>query len=321
MKKTTVIIPNYNGIKYLEDCVKSVLKSDSEIDIIIVDNGSSDGSREIIEDSYKDIKVISLGENTGFCHAMNVGIAEAKTDYVFALNDDTLICSDTIRKLEKVLDSDKKVFSVQAKMLKMSDHNIVDSAGDEYCVLGWAFSTGKDKKASYYENGCRNIFSACAGAALYRKSIIDSIGGFDENHFAYLEDVDLGYRALLNGYKNKIELSSVVYHAGSGSSGSRYNDFKTKYSSRNSIYLIYKNMPILQLIFNLPFIMIGYLIKIAFFMKKGMGKAYINGLLKGLDFCATKEAKANKVHFRVSRLATYLKIEVYLIINVFKRLG
>ena len=101
------------------------------------------------------------------------------------------------------------------------------------------------------------------------RHIVEQIGGFDELHFAYLEDVDIGYRAQIFGLKNVTEPAAVVYHAGSGSTGSRYNAFKVTHSSRNNIYLIYKNMPLLQLILNLPFLLAGFLMKQLFFMKKG----------------------------------------------------
>ena len=109
----------------------------------------------------------------------------------------------------------------------------------------------------------------CGGAAIYRKKIMEKIGYFDEEHFAYLEDTDIGYRARIYGYENWYAPDAVVYHVGSGTSGSRYNHFKTRYSSRNNIYLIYKNMPLLQIILNLPFLVAGFLIKFLFTKRNG----------------------------------------------------
>ena len=104
----------------------------------------------------------------------------------------------------------------------------------------------------------RVIFASCAGADIYRKKVFEKIGYFDEEHFAYLEDIDVGYRARIFGYENWYVPAALVYHVGSGTSGSRYNQFKTRYSSRNNIYLIYKNMPVLQIILNLPFLVPGF---------------------------------------------------------------
>lgn len=123
-----------------------------------------------------------------------------------------------------------------------------------------------------------------AEAAIYRRKLFEKIGLFDEAHFAYLEDIDLGYRANIYGYKNVFAPKAEVLHAGSAVSGSRHNAFKVSLSSRNSIYLIYKNMPVLQVLLNLPFLLVGFLIKTLFFVKKGLGREYIKGLKKGLNF-------------------------------------
>ena len=324
MIKTTVVIPNYNGIDYLENCLRSVLTSDVKIKVTVVDNGSKDGSKEIVKDKFPMVNLIELDENTGFCHACNMGIVSADTEYIFLLNNDTTIRSDTISKLENALDDDKEAFCVQAKMMRMSDPRYIDSAGDFYCALGWAFANGKDVNPSNsdaFSHGIHKITSGCGGATLYRKQIIDKIGMLDENHFAYLEDVDWGLRAYIYGYHNLVNYDSVVLHAGSGASGSRYNEFKVKLSSKNSVYLIYKNMPVLMIILNLPFILLGYLIKLAFFITKGLGVTYFNGILKGLDFCMTKEAKSHKIRFVPGRIGRYISFEIMLLVNVLRRIG
>ncbi len=318
MAKTTVVIPNYNGIGYLEACIRSVLESTVKCDILVVDNGSSDGSREMVKKEFPEVTLIEFSKNTGFCHAVNAGITESKTEYVMLLNNDTTISPDAIELLEKQMDSHKKIFSVQAKMVQMSNPELIDSAGDFYCALGWAYSYGKDKPSKDYF-GVKSIFSACGGAALYRKKVFDEIGLFDENHFCYLEDVDIGYRARIFGYLNYVCLDSLVYHAGSGASGSRYNEFKVTYSSRNSVYLIYKNIPIIQFIFNLPLILIGFVIKTIFFYNKKLGKTYVKGLFEGMKLSFSEEGRKHKVKYSNSHLSTYIAIEVMLIYYSFKR--
>ncbi len=165
------------------------------------------------------------------------------------------------------MEADEKIFSVGAKMLSMKEPELVDTAGDLYSAFGWAYAIGKGRPSSNY-TAPKRVFSNCAGAALYRKAHLEQIGGFDELHFAYLEDVDIGYRAQIFGLKNVTEPAAVVYHAGSGSTGSRYNAFKVTHSSRNNIYLIYKNMPLLQLILNLPFFAGGIFDETAVFYEK-----------------------------------------------------
>ena len=317
---TSVVIPNYNGIRYLKNCLLSLQKCEGEdFEVIVVDNGSTDGS-DLLPNSLKlNVRLIKLNENTGFAHAVNVGIREAKGEYVILLNNDTEVESRFVRKLTEALKKNRKAFSASAMMVDMNNREVLDGAGDYYCALGWAFAYGKGKKTEECDKG-RKIFSSCAGACIYDKAKLEITGLFDELHFAYLEDVDLGYRARIAGFDNIYEPAAVVYHAGSGFSGSRYNEFKIKLSSRNSVYLILKNMPILQLIINLPFIVFGYLIKTLFFVLKGYGKVYLKGLLDGFKLYFSKEGHKNKVRFKLSNLKNYFIIEIELLVNIFRRL-
>ena len=317
---TSVVIPNYNGIRYLKNCLLSLQKCEGEdFEVIVVDNGSTDGS-DLLPDSLKlNVRLIKLNENTGFAHAVNVGIREAKGEYVILLNNDTEVESGFVRKLTEALKKNRKAFSASAMMVDMNNREVLDGAGDYYCALGWAFAYGKGKKTEECDKS-RKIFSSCAGACIYDKAKLEITGLFDELHFAYLEDVDLGYRARIAGFDNIYEPAAVVYHARSGFSGSRYNEFKIKLSSRNSVYLILKNMPILQLIINLPFIVFGYLIKTLFFVLKGYGKVYLKGLLDGFKLYFSKEGHKNKVRFKLSNLKNYFIIEIELLVNIFRRL-
>ena len=154
-----------------------------------------------------------------------------------------------------------------------------------------------------------------AGAAIYRKKVFEKIGYFDEEHFAYLEDIDVGYRARIFGYENWYVPAALVYHVGSGTSGSRYNQFKTRYSSRNNIYLIYKNMPVLQIILNLPFLVPGFGMKILFFSQKGMGREYVAGIKNGFQI----SHRNKKVKFHMRNLGRYARIQLELWWNIIYR--
>ena len=305
---TTVVIPNYNGIEYLKNCIDSLLKGTKVPKIIVVDNGSTDGSRELIETGYPQIRLILFSENKGFDAAVNAGVRAADTGYVFLLNNDTVVDKACVEELENAMEGRDRLFCAGAKMINMRFPEKIDDAGDFYCALGWAFARGKDKDASGYQKPGR-IFSACAGAALYRRELFETIGYFDEEHFAYLEDIDIGYRANIMGYRSEYAPKAVVYHAGSGFSGSRHNPFKVDLTARNSIYLIYKNMPVLQILLNLPFLLAGYLIKFLFFLKKGMGRVYLRGIVKGLRLSFSGEGRKNKVKFRGKNLPHYLYIQ------------
>lgn len=317
--KTTVVIPNYNGRDYLRDCLTSLLEGSVVPAIIVVDNDSADESTAMVKDEFPMVKLIALPENCGFSAAVNIGIRAAGTEYVFLLNNDTVVLKDTIEELEAAMERHPNAFSVAAKMLQMKNPELIDSAGDFYCALGWAFARGKDRKTEAFSKETP-VFSSCAGAALYRKAVFEEIGDFDEKHFAYLEDIDVGYRANIHGYRSFYAPSSVVLHAGSGSSGSRHNKFKVALSSRNSIYLIYKNMPILQVLLNLPFLFLGYLVKLLFFLKKGLGADYMKGLGKGFQLVFSKKGREHKVRFSMKHLGNYVAIQLQLWVNMFRRL-
>ncbi|MBS7338699.1 MAG: glycosyltransferase family 2 protein [Lachnospiraceae bacterium] len=320
MQRTTVVIPNYNGRQYIDACLKSLQKSTVPLKIILVDNGSTDGSLNCVRENYPDVRIIAFPENTGFSKAVNAGILAADTEFVLLLNNDTVVDERMAEYLENAMEADEGCFSAAARMCSLSAPEKLDGAGDFYCALGWAFARGKDQPADRYLKPGR-VFSACAGAAIYRRSLFLKIGYFDENHFAYLEDIDIGYRANIYGYPNQYVPQAVVYHAGSAVSGSRHNEFKVRLSAANSIYLIYKNMPFLQLVLNLPFLLAGYLVKSLFFLTKGMGRAYLGGLAKGFCLSASEAGRRNKVPFRWKNLPHYLWIQGQLWLNLLRRLG
>ncbi len=319
MARTTVIIPNYKGIEYIDGCLESVYAGSVPVEVILVDNASRDGSLELVRERYPQTRIIAFDENTGFSKAVNAGIRAAETEYVLLLNNDTVVDSEMTEYLERAMDENRKCFSAAARMVSLKDRDRLDGAGDFYCALGWAFARGKDKpKDSCLSPG--RIFSSCAGCAIYRRELFDQIGLFDENHFAYLEDVDLGYRANIYGYPNRYVPNAVVYHAGSAVSGSRHNEFKVRLSARNSIYLIYKNMPILQVILNLPLLFCGHLVKLLFFALKGLGGAYAAGLAEGFQLSFSREGRSHKVKFRWGNLKHYLWIQGQLWHNLVRRL-
>lgn len=324
--KVTVVIPNYNGINYIENCIDSLmLQNVKSFEIIIVDDGSTDGSIEKIMEKYPSngafpqTKYILHKENKGFAASVNDGIKAATTEYVILLNNDTVAKSAFVYEMYKSITRSEKIFSVGARMVSMKDENIMDDGGDYYCLLGWAFSPARDKNVQYY-NKRKEIFSACAGAAIYRKSVLEEIGLFDEAHFAYLEDVDVGYRARLYGYNNVYEPKAVVVHAGSASSGSRYNKFKARLTARNNIYLILKNMPGYQLAINFPWLMVGTLIKIVFYTLKGLGVVYVSGIIEGFKLGLSCEGRQRKTDFEKAGIFNCLKVETLLIFNTITRL-
>lgn len=282
MVKVSIVIPNYNGERFLKDCLESLKRqSFKEMEVIMVDNASDDGSIDTARKLYPDIRILELSENTGFAPAVNRGIEAAEGEYVILLNNDTIAFPNFVRNQYKMIKGKPEVFSCSALMIQNGDRSLVDDAGDEFSALGWGFAPDRDKPVK----GCtvpHEVFSSCAGAAIYRKSVFDEIGLFDERFFAYLEDMDIGCRARLAGYRNLYNPYARVYHLGSASSGSRHNAFKVELSARNSMFLVRKNLPCWQQLLNLPFLVAGAAIKTVYFAKKSLAGAYLRGIRKGV---------------------------------------
>lgn len=310
---TTIIIPNYNGLKFMDECIRSLnAQTYPNFRTLVVDNGSTDGSVEWLKEHQID--TIFLPENTGFSGAVNVGIKAADTPYVLLLNNDVRVDEYFVAEMVRAIGQSERIFSVSSRMIQMYHPDRLDDAGDMYSLLGWAYQRGVGRDLTHYRRSSR-VFSACAGAAIYRREVFEEIGYFDEMHFAYLEDIDVGYRARIFGYENWYVPAALVYHVGSGTSGSRYNQFKTRYSSRNNIYLIYKNMPVLQIILNLPFLVPGFGMKILFFSQKGMGREYVAGIKNGFQI----SRRNKKVKFHMRNLGRYARIQLELWWNIIYR--
>ena len=314
--KVSVVTPNYNGEKFLKTFLES-LDNDNDCigEVIIVDNGSNDASLDYLKSRTFNFPLVLIenNENLGFAPAVNQGIKKAKNDLIFSINNDTEVMKGSIKALMDLITSADDIFSVQAKMLQYDNKELVDDVGDEYNLLAWTKKTGENHLSSEYVE-VRDIFSSCAGAAMYKKSILDEIGLFDDNFFAYMEDVDLAIRSKIHGYRNLLCPDAVVYHIGSATSGSRYNEFKVKLAARNNVWVVYKNFPIPLKILNFIFLFFGFLIKYLFFLKNGFGSTYLAGIREGLS----TRNKIEKVKFESKNIKNYFKIEYRLIINTIK---
>ena len=203
----SVIIVNFNGRKYLEDCLKSLMKIDyKHFEIIIVDNNSTDDSIEFVKRNYPSAIIIKLDKNYGFAEPNNIGAKNAKGDFLLFLNNDTEVEPDFIGEMVKVLQEDSKIAICQSLLLKPNGQ--VDSSGDFIDTLGRCYSS-KDKAKEV-----KKILSARAASMMIRKESFWDLGGFDKKFFASYEDIDLGWRAWLWGYKIVLVPNSIVHHKG-----------------------------------------------------------------------------------------------------------
>jgi len=203
----TVIIVNYNGKKELEDCLSSLMKNSySNYEVILVDNNSKDDSIEFVKNTYSHIKIIELEKNYGFAFPNNIGAKKAKGDLLLFLNNDTKQKHNFISELVKEILNDPKIAICQSLLLKTNGE--IDSSGDFIDSIGVCYSSKvKIEKIS-------NILSAKGASMMIRKDIFEKIGKFDEKFFASFEDVDLGWRSWILGFKVVVVPKSVVYHIG-----------------------------------------------------------------------------------------------------------
>jgi len=308
-KKVRVIIPNYNGIKFLPDCIAALNRQSCDcFEILVVDNASSDGSRRWLRKNK--IPALLLDKNYGFAGGVNAGIRATSNKYTILLNNDTVVFEDFVEKLLKRIETSDRIFAVNPMMIQANNKSLIDDAGDGYSLMGWAYQRGTGENIKDYTKSSF-IFAACAGASIYQTDLVKRLGAFDELHFAYLEDIDLSYRARLAGYINIYEPAAKVYHLGSATSGSKYNSFKVRLAARNNIYLNYKNQSNLQLLINIIPLLLGIILKGGFFYKKGFLKEYLTGIIEGL----TTFKKCRRVDFKRIPVFRRLAVEFELFVG------
>ncbi len=279
MKLISVIVLNYNGRGFLDGCLSSLAaQSYSGFEVLVVDNGSSDGSPEYIEANYPWVRLVKNDENLGFAGGTNAGIRAAKGDYILTLNNDTRADSRFIEELSGPM-TDRKVGVCAAKMLFPDGR--INSAGICVSRSGAAWDRGMFELDRGQYESLEEVFGACAGAALYRKKMLNEIGLFDEDFFLYLEDVDLAMRARLAGWKCiYVPRAKVVHHHG-GTAGVG-SDLAVYYGNRNIVWYPVKDFPLRLLITSLPFILGRNLATIPYYALRGQGRVILKSKIDAL---------------------------------------
>ncbi len=240
--KVTIIIPNWNTQHWLPGCLDGLrAQSFRDFRILLVDNGSNDDSIALVKQHYPEVEFLAFTENRGFAVAVNTGIQQSCSEYVALLNVDTVPQPDWLASLVEVMEqSPSDVGCLASKMLVLEHPDLLDDVGNVLSWYGSAIKRGRGKPAEDYAE-MEEIFSACAGAALYRRIFLEAVGNFDEYFVSYLEDVDLGLRGQLFGYRCLFVPQAKVLHQWRGSSLPR-----SKYvylATRNRLTLLLKNIP------------------------------------------------------------------------------
>lgn len=244
--KVYVVVLNWNGKDLIGACIDSLLDQTQGHTIVVVDNGSSDGSVEFLDNKYSSkIELIKEKTNHGFAGGVNIGTNYAiknKADFVALLNNDAAADKRWLENLVNVFSVHDKVGIVTGKLLR-EDKNHIDSTGDFYSIWGMPFPRGRNQIDSGQFNKTEEVFGASGGASLYRVKMLEEIGLFDEKFFAYYEDVDISFRARLADWKILFNPDAVAYHKVSATSSKMHSSFTRYHSVKNLLMLYGKNMP------------------------------------------------------------------------------
>jgi GT2 family glycosyltransferase len=292
-EQVRIIVVNWNGKAFLEECLQGLRRQTyRSFSVTLVDNGSTDGSPALVRDRFPEVHVIALKENRGFAEANNCALRDLKTPYVALLNNDAIADPRWLGYLVEALEQTKEAGFAASKMLYYDRPEVIDRCGDGYTRAGAGLLRGRGEPAGHYSRR-EWIFGACAGAALYRASMLKDIGLFNGDFFLLYEDVDLSFRAQLKGYKCLYVPEALIYHRGSGSLV-HDSPLSVYYGHRNLEWVYVQNMParliprtiIPHIIYNIA--------ALCYFVVRGRGIDYLRAkkdALKGLKRALIKRRR------------------------------
>jgi GT2 family glycosyltransferase len=302
--RAAIVIPNWNGIDLLAECLDSLRAQTLAAKIILVDNGSVDGSVELVREHYPEVQLIALDYNSGFTGGCNRGIEaalEQDVEYVALLNNDAVADAQWLERLVAAAEAHPEAGAVGAKILTQ-DGKRLDSTGDVYSIWGFPFPRGRDEadKGQYDAPDLQEVMAVSGGASLFRTAMLRQIGLFDQRYFAYYEDQDLCFRAQLAGWKVRYEPAAVVRHYVGGSSTrmDEYNksgstelaakdhtvasgqpsNFARYHTVKNFVYLYTKNMPTVLYWRYLPRFITGFAMISANSVVRGQGWPWLQAI-------------------------------------------
>ena len=279
--KVTVVIVNWNGERFLDHCLSALLaQTVAPHEIILVDNASSDASLDIVR-RFPSVRLLAQNENLGFARGNNLAIeaAVADSEWIALLNPDAFVEPHWLEGLLSAA-RDYPAFDVfGSKLVNAADPAVLDGAGDAYHFSGLVWRTGHGVPVSEGADETREMFSPCAAAAMYRRTALQRVGGFDEDFFCYVEDVDMGFRLRLHGYRCLYVPQSVAHHVGSGTTGGQHGDFASYHGHRNLVWTFVKDMPGWLFWLFLPVHLALNIITVVWFSFRGQGKLILKAKL------------------------------------------
>lgn len=297
-----VIVVNWNAGAHLERCLGSIYAQTTRPSrVILVDNASSDGSADGVEARFPGIQTVRLTYNAGFAVANNIAAKMASDcEWIALLNPDAFAEPDWLERLITAARENPDFSFFGSRTLNAADPRLLDGAGDVYHVSGMVWRRGYGLSVDAFDPPTGEVFAPCAAAAMYKTADFLAVGGFDETHFCYLEDIDIAFRLRLMGGRCLYVRESTALHVGSGAT-SRHSDFAVYHGARNLVWTFFKNMPAPYFLLYLPQHLIANVASIIFFVIQGKGRVALKAkfdALKGLP--AILERRKAIQHLRTS---------------------
>lgn len=321
--KVAVILLNWNGEEDSLNCIVALKKQTAAHDVVAVDNGSTDNFVDVVEKKYPDIKLLKNQKNKGFAGGVNTGIRyaiENNYDYVALINNDAIpeptwlsellhpITPQTKGGAKQRSTRHSKVGIVTGKLLKTD--GTIDSTGDLYTAWGLAYPRGRNEVDNGQYDSSEEVFAATGGASLYRIEMLKQIGLFDEDFFAYYEDVDLSFRAQLAGWKVFYNPMAIAHHK-IGASSSKVQGLTTYMATKNIPWMLVKNVPLRLMPRILPRFLLAYTSLILFFLLKGMYRPVFKGVFVTLLLLPKKIVQRYKIQKRSTVSAKYISSVIH----------
>jgi GT2 family glycosyltransferase len=294
--RLSVVVVNWNGRAHLPECLDSLARQTlGGLQVILVDNASTDGSVEYVRDAHPGVEVVRNDENLGFAGGSNRGIAAARGELILLLNNDAIAERDWAERLAAAA-ADPAVGIAASRVLLYGDRGRLDSAGDGMTTVGVAFKRGHLEPAESFAQPA-GLFGSSGGGQLLRRAMLDDVGGFDEDFFLIYEDADLSFRARLRGWSVRYAPDAVVYHKLSASIG-RLSPTHVFYGQRNAEAVYFKNMPAPLLWKYLPAHLLNAALAAAYFLLRGRFLSFARGKLAFAASLSTVLAKRRDVQAR-----------------------
>lgn len=295
-QSVAVVIPNWNGADYIAACLRSLARQSLTPHVIVVENGSHDDSVNIIKTGFKDVELLEYPDNAGFAGGVNRGIRVAIKGgykYVALFNNDAVADRKWLENLVSAADVHEEVGTVTGKFMHM-DKKHIDSTGEEYTMWGMPFPRGRNQVDSGQYDQAECVFGATGGASLYRIKMLEEIGLFDEDFFAYFEDIDISLRAQLAGWKVWYEPTAIAYHHVSATS-SKLGSF-SRYHSLKNFYLVWmKCLPWQLGVLYSPFIFLQSIRLLATSVIKARSLIFLKSFAKVVQLLPSTIKKRRKI--------------------------